>query len=66
MVYPKRKVAFYVEPTCICIQEQWNVRSRGFLQDFVNGGLNLQATSSSDDELIDISSETHGKQTSMS
>eukprot|EP00731_Ephydatia_muelleri_P004471 Em0002g647a len=48
------------------LHEQWTVRSRGFLQDFVNGGLHLQATSSSDDELIDVSSQTHGERTSTS
>lgn len=64
LLYPRRWIALYIES--ICVQEQWTVRSRGFLQDFVNGGLHLQATSSSDDELIDVSSQTHGERTSTS
>ncbi|KAL5506145.1 hypothetical protein EMCRGX_G007724 [Ephydatia muelleri] len=53
-----------IKDTYETLHEQWTVRSRGFLQDFVNGGLHLQATSSSDDELIDVSSQTHGERTS--
>ena len=48
--------------TVFCTQEQWTERSKGFLQDFVNGKLDL-SVSSSDDELLCVSNQIQSKRT---